>query len=74
MRILVHDYAGHAFPFQLSRSLAARGHEVLHVYSTSTLTPQGAKVRLEDDPETFQIRTLSLSEMIDKYSFVKRRW
>lgn len=74
MRILVHDYAGHAFPFQLSRSLAARGHEVLHVYSTSTLTPQGAKVRLEDDPETFRIRTLSLSEMIDKYSFVKRRW
>ena len=28
MRIVVHDYAGHAFPISLSRALAARGHDV----------------------------------------------
>lgn len=73
MRILVHDYAGHPFQLQLSRSLAARGHEVLHTYSASTHTPQGAKVLRENDSETLRIQPLSLSEMIDKFSFVKRR-
>ena len=32
MRIVLHDYPGHAFPVQLSRALAARGHQVLHIW------------------------------------------
>ena len=35
MRIVVHDYAGHAFPTSLSRALAARGHEVVHTFAES---------------------------------------
>jgi len=30
MRILINDHAGHPFQVQLSRSLAAREHRVLH--------------------------------------------
>lgn len=30
MRLLVHDYSGHPFQAELSRELAARGHDVVH--------------------------------------------
>ena len=43
MRIFVHDYAGHPFQIELSRSLAARGHLVEHTYCSSLVTtPHGA--------------------------------
>ena len=41
LRIAVHDYSGHPFQVQLSRALAERGHEVLHLYSTRFQTPRG---------------------------------
>jgi glycosyltransferase involved in cell wall biosynthesis len=71
MRIIVHDYAGHPFQVQLSRELAARGHDVLHLYCTSTHTPQAELRRRENDPP-FEIRGISLSQRIPKTSFVRR--
>jgi glycosyltransferase involved in cell wall biosynthesis len=71
MRIIVHDYAGHAFQVQLSRELASRGHDVLHLYCTSTHTPQAELRRRENDPP-FEIQGISLSERIRKTSFVRR--
>jgi glycosyltransferase involved in cell wall biosynthesis len=73
MRILVHDYAGHPFEVQLSRALARRGHQVLHLYSESTLTPRGRLRRLPEDPPSFDVRGLSLGRTIEKHAFV-RRW
>ena len=35
MRVVVHDYPGHAFPAQLARALAGRGHDVLHLQLAS---------------------------------------
>jgi colanic acid biosynthesis glycosyl transferase WcaI len=72
MRIIVHDYAGHPFQVQLSRELAARGHEVLHLYCGSTHTPRGELARRADDPATFDIRDITLSQTIPKASFIKR--
>jgi len=72
MKIIVHDYAGHPFQVQLSRKLAARGHEVLHLYCESTHTPRGELVRRDDDPSHFDIRGISLGGMIPKNSFVRR--
>ncbi len=44
MRLLIHDFAGYAFPLDLSRALARRGHEVLHVYCPSlNSNPQSAE-------------------------------
>lgn len=72
MRIIVHDYAGHPFQVQLSRELAGRGHDVLHLYCGSTHTPRGALARSENDPRTFDIRGISLSQTIPKKSFFRR--
>lgn len=41
MRIFVHDYSGHPFQAQLSRELAARGHEVTHCYCAAYTTGRG---------------------------------
>ena len=72
MRIIVHDYAGHPFQVQLSRELAARGHEVLHLYCGSTHTPRGDLARRAGDPATFVIRGVGLSQVIPKTSFFRR--
>jgi glycosyltransferase involved in cell wall biosynthesis len=71
MRIIVHDYAGHPFQVQLTRELASRGHDVLHLYCVSTHTPQAELRRREGDPP-FAIRGITLSQRIPKTSFVKR--
>jgi glycosyltransferase involved in cell wall biosynthesis len=72
MKIIVHDYAGHPFQVQLSRQLAARGHEVLHLYCASTHTPRGELERRADDPPQFEIRAIALAEMIPKHNFRRR--
>jgi glycosyltransferase involved in cell wall biosynthesis len=72
VRIIVHDYAGHPFEVQLSRELAARGHDVLHLYCGSTLTPRGELDRRNDDPAGFEIRGIGLSQSIPKTSFFRR--
>ncbi|MBI3452498.1 MAG: glycosyltransferase family 4 protein [Rhodospirillales bacterium] len=72
MKILVHDYAGHPFQVQLSRHLARRGHEVLHVFSTFFQTPRGSLARQPDDPPGFAVRGLDIGAPFEKYNFFKR--
>lgn len=72
-RIVVHDYSGHPFQVQLSRELARRGHEVLHLFFRGFQTPKGALVRRPDDPPGFQVEGLDIGEPFQKYSFVKRQ-
>ena len=74
MRLVVHDYAGHPFQVQLSRALAGRGHEVLHLHFSQLQAPKGAVAPRETDPATFEIEGLALSRPYEKYSFVKRRF
>lgn len=73
MRVVVHDYAGHPFQVELSRSLARRGHDVLHLYSASILTPQGALQRRDGDPPTFAVEPIVLPKAVDKGNLWKRR-
>lgn len=72
MRILIHDYSGHPFQVQLSRLLAARGHQVLHLYSGSISTPQGGLIRREGDPAGFDVRAISLGKAVAKYDYFRR--
>ncbi|MBS1708864.1 MAG: glycosyltransferase family 4 protein [Armatimonadetes bacterium] len=73
MRIIVHDYPGHMFPLSLSRALAARGHDVLHLFSASFVSPHGELQRREDDPATFNIKGIALSGgTFDKTNLFKR--
>lgn len=71
MRILVHD-SGHAFPIQLSRELARRGHEVLHLYAASMAMPRGPMAPRADDPAGFSVRGLSIGRPFEKYRYLQR--
>jgi glycosyltransferase involved in cell wall biosynthesis len=72
VRILLHDYSGHAFLVQLARQLARDGHQVLHVHFPGFQTPKGVLTRQPDDPPGFETRGLSLPGEFAKYSYVKR--
>lgn len=72
MRLIVHDYSGHPFQLQLSRALAASGHEVLHQYCASYATGKGAVTRLPGDPPTFDVQALTMSGEFARYSPAKR--
>lgn len=69
MRVLVHDSSGHPFQVELSRELARRGHEVLHVYCSSFLSPRGAMQRSAADPEGFAVTDIVLSRPFERFSF-----
>ena len=68
MRVNLHDYSGHPFQVQLSRNLAARGHEVLHEYSAQYITGHGRLTVRPDDPDTLSIRSLAADVPLVKYS------
>ncbi len=72
MRLVVHDYSGHPFQLQLSRALAARGHEVHHIHAAFFQTPKGPLERRPHDPPGFHSVALSLGRPFAKYSFVRR--
>jgi len=72
MRILIHDYSGHPFQVQLSRALAKRNHEVLHLYCSSFQTPRGIVNKLATDCNNFSSRAIELSRPFEKYKFSKR--
>ena len=70
MRILVHDFGGYAFPLELSRALAARGHVVCHAYCAShQTTPPGLDGASGDGLE---IRPLHLRKPLNKYAWATR--
>lgn len=75
MRILHHDYAGHAFPIELSRELARRGHEVFHAFAGGLLTPRGSlELRPEDPPRLHMVEVpMSPGYRKHKYHFLRRR-
>ncbi len=72
MRILVHDYSGHPFQVQLSRALAARGHDVLHLHCSSYQTGKGAVFRREGDPPNLEIDAIDLGRSFDRYVLIRR--
>jgi colanic acid biosynthesis glycosyl transferase WcaI len=73
VRIVIHDVSGHPFQIQLSRELARRGHQVLHLYFDSFHSPRGNVQRRLDDPNGFSIEGLKFDRPFEKYSLVKRR-
>ena len=72
-RIVVHDYAGYAFPLQLSRWLACQGHTVLHVHCDDVESPRGPLASQAAGPPGLTVEGLSLGRPLPKYQLV-RRW
>jgi glycosyltransferase involved in cell wall biosynthesis len=72
MRIVVHDFSGHPFQVQLSRELARRGHETLHLHCPSYVSGKGALTVSRNDPPSFSISGVALDQPFEKYSPVSR--
>ena len=72
MRLNIHDYSGHPFQVQLSRDLAARGHDVLHGYSTQYVTGHGNLQVGPHDSPTLRIEGITADAEMVKYSPVGR--
>lgn len=66
LRVVVHDYVGHPFQVQLSRELARRDMDVLHLHCGSFRTGKGA---VDDADEAhLRIEGVTLSREFAKYS------
>ncbi len=72
MRIVVHDYVGYAFPAQLARALAGRGHDVLHLQCASFTAGKGLVERHEGDPETLAFDSVTVAGAFAKYDVGRR--
>jgi colanic acid biosynthesis glycosyl transferase WcaI len=72
MKIFVHDYPGHAFPMQLSRTFARLGHKVVHAYAAALESPRGATARRPDDSPDLRILPIVTGDKMEKYSLVRR--
>ena len=62
MRVLVHDFGGYPFIVQLSRELARRGYEVLHLSAGGFRRAKGPVDRRADDPPALAIASVTLDE------------
>lgn len=72
LRILLHDYCGHPFQFQLAVELAKRGHDVVHAYCASNpTTPQGVDGHAAIQGR-LRIQAIGLPKPISKGDFVQR--
>jgi glycosyltransferase involved in cell wall biosynthesis len=69
LRIAVHDYGGYPFIVQLSRTLADRGHHVLHLYADGFRRPKGLVEIHPDDPPTLATEAVRLAEPFRRGGF-----
>jgi putative colanic acid biosynthesis glycosyltransferase WcaI len=72
LRIVIHDYFGLAFPAQLARALAGRGHDVLHLHCSSFVVGKGRLGRAEEDPPGLEFGAVGLGRPFAKYDVVRR--
>lgn len=72
MRIVVHDFAGHPFQFQLSRQLAKNGHDVLHLFFSGFAGPKGNSRPDASPAGSLHIEPVTIGFPMEKYSYLNR--
>src|SRR5437764_4457529 len=72
MRVVIHDYVGYAFPAQLARELARRGHDVLFLQCSSFVAGKGLVELRDGDPSTLCFDSVAVAGAFAKYD-VRRR-
>lgn len=70
-RVVIHDYAGHPFQVGLSRELARRGIEVVHLHCPAYRSGKGDLEHRAADPETLRIDEVPLRRF-DKHAPYRR--
>jgi len=73
LTILIHDFAGHPFQVELSRKLAARGHQVTHAWFAADQGPKGVMIPLDQDPPSLNFHPIGAEINYSKTNFLKRR-
>ncbi len=68
MRLLIHDYCGHPFQFDLSQELAKRGHQVIHVYTQAS---GGPKAGFGINKKNLEVKNIVI-KVIQKRNFMYR--
>jgi glycosyltransferase involved in cell wall biosynthesis len=71
MKILLHDFAGHAFPAELSRELARRGHAITHAYCGTVAAGRGDVSWHRGDPPTLRFVDASVGDF-ERYRPLRR--
>jgi glycosyltransferase involved in cell wall biosynthesis len=70
MKIMIFDAVAYPFVFQLCKELAARGHEILHAYSSSILSPNSKpKNKCKGSIKLYDIK---LDKHFRKYNYFSR--
>ncbi len=72
MRLFLHDFTAYAYPTQLARELARRGHEVTLAYCPSNPFNPGGVTPRPDDPDTLTLLPIPLDKPLEKFNFVTR--
>lgn len=72
MKIQLHDFSGHPFQVELSRQLAASGHDVEHVFSQQYISGKGHLDRQPHDSRTLSFHGIALSLPFQKYAPLAR--
>jgi glycosyltransferase involved in cell wall biosynthesis len=70
-RVLIHDFGGFAFPAQLARELARRGHETRLLYSDLDMRG-GRLARLAGDAPGFSVDSVSIGQPFAKQELLRR--
>lgn len=73
MKLLIHDYAGHPAPIDLSRVLAARGHEVIHAFFDQDCGPKGTLTAVPGDPPQLNFLPVGIGRPYSKKDLIRRR-
>lgn len=71
MKILINDYSGHPFPFELSQ-LLSRKHEIVHSYAQYFETPK-ANFKIKNISTKLRIKPIKISRKFVKDNFISRR-
>lgn len=71
-RIVVHDYGGYPFAVQLSRALASRGNDVLHLYPSGFRAPKAQMYLEPTDSQTLLFAAVVLDEPAYRDQFGRR--
>ena len=72
--ILLHDYGGYMFTYQLAQALACDGHAVAYLYSRSTQFIQRNNGDCKDEaPGQLVVEGIELSAPFRKYNYFARR-
>jgi colanic acid biosynthesis glycosyl transferase WcaI len=72
VKVLVHDYSGHAPTARLARALCDAEHAVSYVSFAGFPSPKGRTGREPDDPLNFSIAALDIPAAFDKENLFRR--